>query len=64
MIKTLTAIGVALLFGIGASLTVLSLSLFYTIYIGSENYNSPLIITLIAFVFLWIGSSFLFFVIV
>jgi hypothetical protein len=63
MIETLTAIGVALLFGIGLSMTVLGLTLFYKVYISSQNYDSPLVILLIAFFSLWFGTSCLFFVI-
>ena len=52
----------SLIFGLGVSLCLLSASLFYTVYIKADSYDSPLLITVIACVSMWMGSSFISFV--
>ena len=62
MLEQLTTLGLAMLFGLGVSLCLLSASLFYTVYIKADSYDSPLLITVIACVSMWMGSSFISFV--
>lgn len=62
MAEILLTLGLAVLFGFGVSLTTLALTLFYRVYFDSPNYDRPLIITAIAFVFLWVGMICLFIV--
>jgi hypothetical protein len=63
MTEPITLVALALLFGLGVSFSTLGSVLFYRIYISTDNYSSPLIITSIAFIFLWLGMTFLFIVI-
>jgi len=63
MMEIIKEIGLALLFGIGVSFGTLGLCLLYRIYITSQNYDSPLVITAIASILIWIGATCFFFVI-
>lgn len=64
MIETAITFGFALLFGLGIALSVLAISLFFRVFFASNNYNRPFVIIAMAFVFLSLGMTFLFFVIV
>jgi hypothetical protein len=61
--ETVLLILFAVLFGMGVALSVLSLSLFYKVYFSENRFSSPLIISAISFVFMWLGMTFLYIVI-
>lgn len=64
MIEIIENFGLALLFGLGVAFGVLGMALLYRVYVSSGTYDSPLVITVIASLLLWFGSTFVFFVVV
>jgi len=63
MIAVLVEIGLAFLFGTGFTLALLGLNLFYKIFWDANDFRSTALITSIAFFFLSLGVSSMYFVI-
>jgi len=63
MIKILVEVLLAVVFGIGAGLTVFGFSLLHSIFF-SDNDTDSLVLMVLSFIFISFGVSFIFFVIV